>query len=81
MLGVFQTRTILWDREASSLEDAEMISIATDMLNNPLIWTDLELGVARTHTIEYQGRKLFAVIDCLSPEDDIQLQLLTVQFM
>jgi len=79
MLSVFQTRTIQWDREASSLEDTEMISIATDLFNNPDIWTDLEIGKARTHTIEHEGRKMFAVIDCLSPVDDIQLQILTVQ--
>jgi len=81
MLSVFQTRTIHWDRGATSLEDAEMTLIATYMLNDPIFWTQLELGQAQTYTSEYDGRQLLAVVDCLSPVDDMQLQILTMQYM
>ena len=81
MLSVYQTRTIQWNREASSLEDVEMTSIATYMLNEPAFWIQLEIGQARTYTFEYEGRQVLAVVDCLSPLDDIQLQILTVQYM
>ena len=81
MLRVFQTRTIQWDRGASELEDFEMTSIATDMLNVPDIWTELEIGNARTYEIYHNGRRMVAVIDCLSAEDDMHLQILSVQYI
>lgn len=81
MLSVFQTRTIQWDRGVSELDDAQMTSLATSMLDNPISWTELEIGKAQTHAIEYEGRRMFAVVDCLSSADDIQLQILTVQYM
>ena len=81
MLSVFQTRTIYWDREASDFDDTQMTSIATAMLNDPVFWTELEIGKAQTHTIDHEGRRLLAVVDCLSPADDIQLQILSVQYM
>lgn len=81
MLSVYQTRTIQWDRRASSLADVEMTLIATYMLDDPIFWTKLELGQAQTYTFEYDGRQLLAVVDCLSPVDDMQLQILTIQYM
>ena len=81
MLSVFQTRTIQWDRGASELDDTQMTSIATAMLNDPVFWTELEIGKARTHTVEHEDRRMVAVVDCLNPEDDIHLQILSVQYI
>ena len=79
MLSVFQTRTIHWDREASEFDDTQTTAIATVMLNDPVFWTELEIGAARTHSFEHEGRRILVVVDCLSPVDDIQLQILSVQ--
>lgn len=81
MLSVFQTRTVQWDREASDLDDALMTSIATMMLNEPVFWTDLELGKAQTHTVLHEGNRTLIVAVCLNPIDDIQLQILNVQYL
>ncbi len=81
MLSVFQTRTIQWDRGVSELDDTQMTSVATAMLNHPDFWNELEIGKAQTHTINHDGRFAVIVVDCLSPVDDIQLQILSVQFL
>lgn len=80
MLSVFQTRTIQWEREASEFNDTQMTSIATVMLSAPVFWTELEIGKARTHLIEHEDHRILIVVDCLSPVDDIQLQILSVQY-
>ena len=58
-----------------------MTSIATALLNEPVFWNELEIGRIQTHTIEHEGRHFLVVVDCLNPEDDIQLQILNVQQM
>ena len=81
MLRVFQTRTIQWDREASELDDVQMTSIATLMLNEPVFWADLEIGKAQSHVVKHENIFVLVVVDCLNPADDIQLQILSVQYL
>ena len=81
MLSIYQTRTIYWDRGVSDIDDTQMVSIATALLNIPVFWTELEIGKAQSQIIEHEARRLLIVFDCLNPEDDIQLQILSVQYM
>lgn len=79
MLSVEQTRTIQWDRDVAELEDAEMIEIASVMLNVPSFWTDLKDGEMRSGTIDLDERSILVMCFCLSAADDILLQIINVQ--
>lgn len=79
MLSVYQTRTILWERDASELDDSQMTTIASAMLNEPALWTELAIGKVQTSIIMLESRRVLVVVDCLNPLDDIQLQILSAQ--
>ncbi len=78
MLSVTQARTIQWSRDASELDDSTMVDIASDMLNAPRFWTDLKDGQMRSDHIVHDGRNYLVLYYCLSPEDDIVLQIMDI---
>lgn len=79
MLSVTQVRTIQWSRDASELDDARVLDIATAMFNSPIFWIDLEDGQMRSERIVHDGRSYLVIYFCLTVDDDIVLEIMQVQ--
>ena len=79
MLEVSQTRTIQWERQVSELTDSEMVSLASEMLAMPAIWSSLYAGQLRTETVSHNERRMWLTYMCIEPGDDILLEILHVQ--